>query len=336
MESVDPALRAAVLSARELDRSKGCDVGNEHALPQLDGEVFLTDGGIETDLIFRRGFDLPQFASFVLHDDRAAEDVVRDYFRDYLRIGATMGHGLVLETLTWRASADWGALLGYDATRLGDVNQRAAEFLLDLREREAGSTVVVSGCIGPRGDAYSDLGSMHNDEAERYHQTQVALLAASGVDLVSALTITNTAEAIGIARAARACNIPVVISFTVEKDGALPDGTQLGSAIATVDAATEQTPAYYMVNCAHPEHFIGALAGDDASLERIRGVRANASRKSHAELDESDELDDGDPIEFGGQLAQLHTRAHRINVLGGCCGTDHRHIEAIARSCRVS
>lgn len=305
-------------------------------LPQLGDDLFLTDGGVETDLIFRRGFDLPLFASFVLHDDPAAEDVVREYFRDYLRISASRGYGLVLETLTWRASSSWGEQLGYDAARLREVNQHAVGCLLDLREREADSVVVVSGCIGPRGDAYSDLGSMDVDEAERYHRRQVQVLAESGVDLVSALTMTNTAEAIGVARAAGDCDVPVVIAFTVETDGALPTGMQLGDAIAAVDAATDHGPIYYMINCAHPDHFERALARGDQSLNRIRGVRANASRKSHAELDESEELDDGDPTEFGTQLAQLHARRPHINVLGGCCGTDHRHIEAIAEACRAN
>jgi S-methylmethionine-dependent homocysteine/selenocysteine methylase len=303
-------------------------------LPQLGDAVFLTDGGIETDLIYRRGIDIPEFASFVLHEDADAELVVRDYFRDYLRTGAAAGYGLVFETLTWRASTDWGEALGYDSARLRDVNERAATFLLDLRERDADTTVVVSGCIGPRGDAYSDLGSMDGDAAEEYHAVQIAALAAAGVDLVSALTLTNAAEAVGVARAARAYSIPSVISFTVETDGALPDGTPLSAAIAAVDRATDNAPAYYMVNCAHPDHFATVLAGTDPALGRVRGVRANASRKSHAELDESATLDDGDPTEFGGQLASLHRRQPHINVLGGCCGTDHRHIEAIANEFR--
>jgi S-methylmethionine-dependent homocysteine/selenocysteine methylase len=307
-------------------------VSDARVLPQLGDDVFLTDGGIETDLIFHRGLELPLFASFVLHDDPAAEDVVREYFRAYLGIGAKLGYGLVLETLTWRASSAWGEQLGYDAVRLREVNQRAVGWLLDLREREADSVVVVSGCIGPRGDAYGDLGSMDVGDAQRYHARQVEVLAASGVDLVTALTLTNTAEAIGIARAAGDCNVPVVIAFTVETDGALPTGMQLGEAIAAVDAATDRGPLYYMINCAHPDHFEPALARGEPALERVRGVRANASRKSHAELDESEELDDGDPTELGTQLAQLHARRPHINVLGGCCGTDHRHIEAIARA----
>ncbi len=304
------------------------------ALPQLGTDVFLTDGGLETDLIFHRGIDLPQFASFPLHDDVAKEDVVRDYFRDYLRIGAETGHGLVLETLTWRASADWGALLGYDAANLRRLNERAVTFLIALREQEAKSPMVISGCIGPRGDAYSDLGSMDEHEAERFHRAQVAVLAGSGVDLVTALTITNTAEAIGIVRAARENDVPVVISFTVETDGALPTGMALDQAIAEVDDATERGPVYYMINCAHPDHFEAVLAKPGPSLRRIRGIRANASRKSHAELDESEELDDGNPIELGNRLANIHAEHPHVNVLGGCCGTDARHIAAIASACR--
>lgn len=308
-------------------------MSDQSVLPQMGDDLFLTDGGIETDLIFRRGFDLPEFASFVVHDDPDAESVVREYFLDYLRTGAELGYGLVLETLTWRASSAWGAGLGYDEGRLRDVNQRAAAFLLDLRDAEADTTVVVSGCIGPRGDAYTDLGSADAAAAHRYHQPQVEILADAGVDMVSALTLTNPAEAIGISRAAVASEIPVVISFTVETDGVLPTGMSLAEAIAAVDDATDQAPEYYMVNCAHPEHFRGLFDESDPSLDRIRGVRANASRQSHAELDESEVLDDGDPTEFGLQLAALHAEIPRITVLGGCCGTDHRHIEAVAIAC---
>ena len=301
-------------------------------LPQLSGEVFLTDAGLETDLIFHHGWDLPEFASFVLYDDERGTQALQDYFREYLRIGSTFDHGLVLETATWRASSDWGALLDYDAARLRDVNRRAVELLADLRDREAGSTVVVSGCVGPRGDAYSDLGSMAADEAERYHLPQVEVLAASGADLVSAFTLTNVPEAVGIVRAAEACDVPAVIAFTVETDGALPTGMALADAIAAVDDATDQAAAYFMINCAHPDHFTGVLAADQPSLDRVRGVRANASRLSHAELDESETLDDGDPVEFGDQLAALNGGSPRLNVLGGCCGSDHRHVEQIARA----
>ncbi len=299
------------------------------SLPQLSGSLFVTDGGIETDLIFNKGVDLPEFASFVLHKSASGEAVLREYFEDYFRIGADAGVGLVLETATWRASSDWGKKLGYDEARLRSINYRAAEFMLELRAAAAGSTVVVSGCVGPRGDAYSDLGPASADEALAYHRPQVEVLADSGVDLLTALTLTNVAEAIGFIRAARECSMPVVVSFTVETDGRLPSGMSLADAIETVDAETNNAAAYFMINCAHPDHFDPVLIGSAGALGRIRGIRANASRQSHAELDESTELDDGDPAEFGAQLAALHAANPQINVLGGCCGSDARHIAAI-------
>src|SRR4051794_31380670 len=217
-------------------------------LPQLDGRVFLTDGGAETDLIFRRRIELPEFASFVLHDSPESEAPVRDYFVDYLRIAGDAELGLILETLTWRASADWGADLGYDATRLHDTNRRAVELLQELRDEHGNGPVLISGCVGPRDDAYAGMGSMDPDEAAEYHSTQVGVLAGSGVDLVSALTLTNTDEAIGFARAARSFGVPAVVSFTVEADGRLPTGVTLADAIRLVDDATDSSPAHYMVN----------------------------------------------------------------------------------------
>jgi homocysteine S-methyltransferase len=302
-------------------------------LPQLDGSLFVTDGGIETDLIFNRGVDLPEFASFVLHEDESGEAILRNYFADYFRIGADTGLGLVLETATWRASSDWGMKLGYNKAQLRAVNSRAAEFMLALRAA-ADSPVVVSGCVGPRGDAYSDLGPASADEAMIYHRPQVEVLAGSGVDLLTALTLTNVAEAIGFVRAASERSMQAVVSFTVETDGRLPSGASLADAIGIVDAETDSAAAYFMINCAHPDHFTPVLAESAAVLGRVRGIRANASRQSHAELDDSTELDDGDPSEFGGQLAALHAANAQLSVLGGCCGTDARHIAAIAAAFR--
>ena len=299
-------------------------------LPHEDDGVYLTDGGLETDLIFLRGIDLPEFANFPLLDDAAMTEVLREYYRDYLQIGAGSGVGMVLETPTWRASREWGDLLGYDAGRLADVNRRAVELLAALRSGDGGEGVIISGCIGPRGDAYVDLGSMTPEQAADYHGAQVAVLADAGADVVSGLTHTNVPEAIGIVQAAAVEGLPSVVSFTVETDGRLPDGTTLASAIAEVDAATGAAAAYFMINCAHPDHFGPTVDADVASRGRLRGVKANASRMSHEELDESPELDDGDPPEFGQQLADLHAAHPHLNVLGGCCGTDPRHLAAVA------
>ena len=301
-------------------------------LPQLGGSVFLTDGGVETDLIFHHGVDLPEFASFVLHENAAGEAVLRSYYDEYLQIASKGGFGLVLETTTWRASEDWGSRVGYDRAQLRTVNERSVKFFQELRTSDADGTVVISGCVGPRGDAYADMGPASTDEAFSYHLPQVEVLAGSGVDLVSALTFTNVAEAIGFVRAAQARSIPAVVSFTVETDGRLPSGMTLSDAIRAVDDATDAWAAYFMINCAHPDHFTPVLYGQEPVLTRVGGVRANASRLSHAELDEATVLDDGNPQEFGVQIATVRAGRPHINVLGGCCGTDARHIAAIAHS----
>ncbi|MEO6123525.1 MAG: homocysteine S-methyltransferase family protein [Ilumatobacteraceae bacterium] len=301
-------------------------------LPQLDDGLFLTDGGLETDLIFHHGIALPEFAAFVLHEHAAGEALLRDYYREYFRIGARAGLGVIVETATWRASPSWGSKLGYDGDRLRSINERAAAFLLALRDDEADGTVVVSGSIGPRGDAYFDLGPASADEALVFHRPQVAALAGSGVDLVSALTLTNVDEAIGFLRAAIECKVPAVVSFTVEVDGRLPSGMDLVDAIDLVDAETDSAATHFMVNCAHLDHFKAQVSAPHGALRRVRGVRANASRLSHAELDDSTELDDGDPSEFGNQLVALHQMNDRLTILGGCCGTDARHIASIAQA----
>jgi homocysteine S-methyltransferase len=149
---------------------------------------------------------------------------------------------------------------------------------------------------------------------------------------VSAITMTYAEEPIGITRVSQARGLPVVVAFTVETNGRLPSGQELRSAIETVDAETDTAPAYYMINCAHPSHFESVLS-EGAWLDRIRGLRANASRQSHAELDEATELDPGDPIELAQQYRALRKRWKRLSVFGGCCGTDRRHIAAIAEAC---
>ena len=304
-------------------------------LPQLHDTLFLTDGGIETTLIFREGIELPDFAAFTLIGKPRGEAALRDYFRAYGALANRYGAGLVLESATWRASADWGARLGYDAEALAGVNRRSIEMLEQMRaEFETSVTkVVISGCIGPRGDGYTPDRVMGAREAERYHTPQMESFAASAADVVSALTLNYAEEGVGIAWAARRARMPVVLSFTVETDGRLPTGQSLAEAIDAVDDATSGYPAYYMINCAHPTHFAHVLTQGGAWVSRVRGLRANASRKSHAELNDSTELDVGDPTELGIAYAELRRRHRSLNVLGGCCGTDHRHVDQIAAAC---
>ena len=303
-----------------------------HALPQLGDAPFLTDGGIETTLIFHDGHDLPCFAAYDLLNREGGEDALRRYFEPYVRIARERGVGIVLETPTWRANPDWAGRLGHGLEELEALNRRAVALLDELRdELEApGTPIVLSGCVGPRGDGYVVGEAMTADEAAAYHGAQVRALAAAGVDLVTAITMTYADEALGIAHAARAAGVPSVISFTVETDGRLPSGQSLGDAIREVDALSGSSPAYYMVNCAHPSHVYDVLDPDEGWTRRIRGLRANASRMSHAELDAAEKLDTGDPEELALETVALRDRLPRLTVLGGCCGTDHRHVDAMS------
>jgi S-methylmethionine-dependent homocysteine/selenocysteine methylase len=304
-------------------------------LPQLADRLFLTDGGIETTLIFHEGVNLSYFAAFDLLKNDVGREVLRKYFRTHAAIARHHCVGFVLETATWRASADWGAKLGYSRQALAEANERAVALLQEVRqELETNeSPMVISGCIGPRGDGYKADQRMTAGEAEEYHAVQAGIFQRSEADLITAITMTYSEEAIGVVRAARAVGMPVVISFTTETDGGLPSGQGLGAAIEQVDAATSSGPAYYMINCAHPSHFTSVLNSEQPWVNRIRGLRANASTKSHAELDQCTELDAGNPQELGAQYRDLRHRFKHLNVLGGCCGTDHRHVEAICEAC---
>ncbi|MGW6449767.1 homocysteine S-methyltransferase family protein [Lentzea sp. NPDC055074] len=300
-------------------------------LPQLEAPLFLTDGGAETTLIFDDGIDLPDFAAFPLLDDADGHAALTRYYERYAGIAERDGAGIVLETATWRANPDWATRQGYDPQRLAAANRKAVDLLLDVRQRFA-IPVVISGCVGPRGDAYRPESIMTRAEAGDYHSAQVRMLSGTPADLVTAMTLTNIPEATGIVDAAKAANVPVVISFTVETDGRLPGGDSLGDAIEAVERDTDGYPAYYMVNCAHPTHIAPALDPGAAWAPRLRGLRANASKLSHAELDEAEVLDRGDPEELADDYRRLKASFPQLTVLGGCCGTDHRHVDAISRA----
>ena len=303
------------------------------SLPHLDADrPFLAEGGLETTLIFHRGVDLPLFASFVLLKDDAGRRELRDYYDPYLAVARAHGVGMLIDTATWRASPDWGHELGYAPEQLDAANREAAALARGIVAAHPDTPVVVNGVVGPRGDGYDPAFLMSPAEAEGYHARQVATLADGGVDLISALTMTHAEEAIGIVRAAQAAGVPVAVSFTVETDGRLPTEQPLGDAIAQVDAATDGAAAYFMVNCAHPTHFAHLFAQEEPWHARIRGLRANASAKSHAELDEAESLDEGDPADLGDRHRALRPTLPRLAVLGGCCGTDHRHVAAIAEA----
>ena len=310
-------------------------VADRANLPQLEHRPFLTDSGLETTLIFKEGIDLPSFAAFVLLETSDGRRRLRRYFERHAQIAREADCGFIAEAPTWRANPDWGRALGYDGPALAAINTSAITLLADLRDRDGRGRYdyVISGCVGPRGDGYDASREISAEEAEQYHAEQIAAFALTEADLVSALTLTNSAEAIGITRAAQKAGMPVVISFTLETDGHLPSGEPLGEAILKVDAETDCGAAYFMINCAHPTHFEDALEAGGRWVGRLRGVRANASRKSHAELDAAAELDDGDPHQLASEYATLVARFPELTILGGCCGTDERHIDQIARAC---
>lgn len=303
------------------------------ALPQLHGEVFLTDGGIETSLIFDQGLDLPLFAAYPLLDTDEGRAALDRYLAPFLEVARRHGTGFVIETPTWRANADWGAQLGHDAGELDRLNRLAVSVAEATRESaRLDGSVLISGLIGPRGDGYVAGDLMSADEAAAYHGAQIATFADTEADLVTAITMTNVPEAIGIVASAAERDMPVVVGFTVETDGRLPSGESLGDAINAVDAATDGWAAYYMVNCAHPTHFVDVLDPHAPWTARIRSVRANASTMSHDELNEAEELDSGDPEDLAARYVSLREMLPRINVVGGCCGTDHHHVAAIANA----
>jgi len=304
-------------------------------LPQLSDKLFLTDAGMETYLIFHEGTDLPHFASFDLMKSREGVAQVRRYYARFATMARDAGLGFVFETPTWRANRDWAAKLGYDAAALAEVNRSCVALMAEMRAEfeTPRSPMVISGNIGPRGDGYNPERMMSAREAEAYHAEQINVFKDTEADLVSAFTMNYVNEAIGVARAAKAAGMPAVISFTVETDGRLPTGQTLKDAISETDAATGRAPAYYMLNCAHPTHFADALAKDEPWTRRLRGLRANASTRSHAELDAAPDLDAGDPELLARQYRDLRGRMRQFTVLGGCCGTDHRHVEQIFLAC---
>jgi S-methylmethionine-dependent homocysteine/selenocysteine methylase len=305
------------------------------ALPQLCGDMFLTDAGVETDLIFNHGIEIREFAAHTLLPTPEGRVALTRYFEGFLRLAKEMDTGFILDSVTWKAHVHWASSLRASSAELRAANEDSLHFIASLRERFGGNAkpIVLNAIMGPRGDAYRPEAEIAMDTAENYFTEQLGWLAATEADMVTALTFNQAGEAAGLARAARAAGLPAVVSFTVETNGALPTGQRLSDAIKQVDGATDGYPSYFMINCAHPDHFAGVLQ-DAPWARRIRGVRANASRRSHAELDSAPELDRGDPHELAGQYRELADRMPWLNVFGGCCGSDLRHVIEIAHALR--
>lgn len=294
-----------------------------------DAWRYVTDGGLETDLISHHGVELPEFAAYPLVWSDEGRATLRSYYEQYAEVAMRAGAGLLLETPTWRANPDWGAKLGHDAAALDDANRTAVTLLAELADTWRGLVpdIVVSGLIGPRGDGYRPGARVDPDEAADYHLPQLGSLAEAGAQVASVLTLTDPGEAIGVARAAASVGLPLRVSFTVETDGRLPDGTPLREAVEEVDATAP--PAYFLMNCAHPTHLLPAFAEPGAWVERIRGLRTNASTQTHAELDAAEVLDEGDVALLVSSHRELERLLPTLDVVGGCCGTDVRHVAAL-------
>jgi homocysteine S-methyltransferase len=305
----------------------------EALLARTADKLWLTDGGLETAMIFLDGLDLPHFASFPLLDSPVGREKLAAYFNGFMDTADRLDTGFVLDTATWRASDGWGAVMGLTPAEIAAANRRAMDFAKGLKTQrpDGGRNVIVNGVCGPHGDAYAPDRMLTTEEARAYYAPQIGALAGAGAEMISGITLSDVGQAAGLALAARDAGLPVVLSFTVETDGRLVSGMALGEAIGRTDDATGGYAAWYMVNCAHPDHFRGILAGD--WVGRIGGVRANASRKSHAELDEATELDDGDPDELARDYRALMDLLPGLRVVGGCCGTDLRHVHAIGERC---
>lgn len=305
------------------------------ALPQLGEGIFVCYTGMETDLIFNRGIDLPGFASYPLLETEEGRETLRGYYAQLIDMAQQMGVGALLESVTWVANRDRGSAIGYSPETLRELNIAAIDLTARVREEKGDLPTVLSAQMGPRGDGYAPTERMTAGEAETYHAEQMETLSETEADLVSAFTLCYPEEATGIVRAGQQFDMPVAIAFTVETDGRLPTGMPLKQAIETVDNATDGGAAYFLVNCAHPDHFSGVLA-DEQWMQRLRGVVANASRCSHAELDEAEELDDGDPDELGVLVGGLRKKFPHFTVVGGCCGTDIRHLRRIAEQAQTA
>ena len=302
-----------------------------YGVPTLAGPLALTDSGLETDLIFGRGWELPEFASFPLLSTDAGRAALLAYYQDHVDVAIKHGAGFVFETPTWRASRDWGQRLGYDSGHLDQLNAEAVHLLRNLRDANPALTsATVSGNLGPRGDGYVPSAAMTADEARAYHARQIASLVDAGSEVITVLTLNYADEGLGIALAARAAGSPVIVSFTVETDGSLPDGSDLASAIQFIDEQTDGYVSFFGLNCAHPTHMAPAVASGDTWTSRIGAVRANASKLSHAELDALDTIDAGEPSELASDYNELRSLLPNLTIFGGCCGTDVRHVSAIA------
>ena len=307
--------------------------------PQAAGTHFLTEGGQETEVMYRFGHELPEFAMYPLLDRPEAMAALTGMYQRYLEVAARAGFSVLMGGLDYRASPDWGAKLGYSPEALAQAQLRCIEFLRTVAApfRARIPQILISGVAGPRGDAYSLNATITAQAAEEYHLVQLRTLAQAGVDLVTAMTFNSVPEAIGVARAAARVNLPLIVSFTLDSGTTrLKSGPTLREAIETTDReAGEAKPDFYGINCSHPLEFVPAMEPGDW-IERVRMLRPNASAMDKIALCKIGHLEEGDPEDLGRRMGELAGRYPHIDVWGGCCGTWDTHLEQIARQVKLA
>jgi len=298
------------------------------------GRPYLTEGGTETEILYKYGYEVPHFAVFELLNDPAGKRQLEAMFARYLDAAADNNWAALMGGLDYRASPDWGRLLGYSPAGLTEMQIRCIECLRDVARPYRGQLpdIRISGIVGPRGDAYALNRTITAQEAEDYHAPQLETLKQLDVDMAWAATFNNVAEAVGVSRAASKIGVPVCLSFTLSGNHRLQSGPTLREAVETVDAeAGEHRPTCFGINCSHPLEFIPALEPGDWVL-RVRSIRPNATAMDKLSLCKLGHLEDGDPVDLGRRLADLAARYPHIDMWGGCCGTWDRHLGEIARS----
>lgn len=306
-------------------------LSNKSFPSQQAGRFYLTEGGTETEFMYKHGFELPHFAMFPLLDNPKAVSRMREMFRSYLEVAAKHKVCALMGGLDYRASPDWGELLGYSAASLADANLQSIEFLREIASEYLSQIpeILIQGLIGPRGDAYERNETITANEAEDYHAVQLETLKKADVDLALAITFNNIPESVGVARAAAKIGVPLGISLTLDTTSKLSSGESLADAITMIDEETGQSPAFYSINCSHPLEFEPAIGPGDW-VKRVRGVRPNASKMDKMALCKIGHLEDGDPVELGVLCGDLARRYPHMDIWGGCCGTWDRHLDEIA------
>jgi homocysteine S-methyltransferase len=302
--------------------------------PQENDVIYLAEGGQETEIMYRHGHDLPEFAMYPLLENPEAVADLKQMYARVLDIAAECGFAAMICGLDYRASPDWGEKLGYSRSGLAEALEASIAFLRDVAEPYQGQIdrILIGGSIGPRGDAYSLNRTITADEAEDYHGFQLEVLQRVGVDFASAMTFNNVAEAIGVSRAAARVGLPLSMGFVLDNNHRLKSGASLREAVEAVDAeAGNAKPDFYGINCSHPLEFEPALESGDWIL-RLRSLRPNASARDKMDLCKIGHLEEGDPVDLGHRMGALAKRLPHVDIFGGCCGTWDKHLCEIARN----